>query len=495
MNRNRKVIISVIVATLITCGSYILINKKGFVSATEYQTGITEQLNQYLNNEPNLKGAIIGVSIRSATTGEILYDHLGDVRLRPASNMKLLTAAAALSVLGKDHSFQTEVHTDGTLKDNSLKGNLYLKGMGDPTLVKSDFDKMAKQLQQTGMRRIDGNLIGDDSWYDNVRYSIDLPWSDEQAYYGSQISALTASPDEDYDAGTVIIEISPGQDIGDQAMVTLVPKTGVVDLVNKTMTVSPEETRDITIERKHGTNTIILKGTVPISSNEVRDWIALWEPTNYAIDLFKQSLAAHGIQVTGQIKQGITPKTTSRLISHQSITLSELLIPFMKLSNNGHAETLVKEMGKVVTGIGSWKTGLEVLEGELDKFTVNTETIFLRDGSGMSHVTLIPANEISNLLYHIQNENWFPDYLNSLPVAGVSERMVGGSLRYRMVNSLAKEKARAKTGTLTTVSSLSGYIEPKSGENLIFSVIINNIRDESKAKEIEDKICGILANY
>lgn len=448
------------------------------------------KLNQYIKSETKLAGAIIGMSVRNANTGEKWYDHMGEIRLRPASNMKLLTAAVALSVLGEDYTFATEILTDGPLNGEQLDGNLYIKGKGDPTLLPSDFSQFVRQLRALGVKGITGDIIGDDTWYDAIRLSPDMIWSDEHFYYGSQVSALTASPNEDYDAGSIIVEAVPGLEIGDLAKVNISPKTNHVKIINTAITVADDREADITIERVHGGNKIIVKGTIPVGTVPVEAYIAVWEPTGYALDLFQQALKDNGISWEGKVLSGETPANTKVLVYKKSIPLSELLIPFMKLSNNGHGEILVKEMGKVMRGEGSWAKGLEVLEEVISKYGMNKDTIFIRDGSGISHANLIPPNEISRLLFAIQNEDWFPAFKRALPVAGHTDRIIGGTLSERMKDT----NIQAKTGTIYSVSTLSGYLTTKGGKKLIISIMINNLLDEEEGKVIEDKIVEVLVN-
>jgi serine-type D-Ala-D-Ala carboxypeptidase/endopeptidase (penicillin-binding protein 4) len=452
-----------------------------------------QEIQRILEQSPGLAGALTGISIRSAETGEMIYERGSQTRLRPASNLKLLTAAAALETLGEDHTFQTELYIKGVQVGHVLQGNVYLKGKGDPTLLEKDFDELAASLKQRQVKFVHGDLIGDDSWYDDVRYSQDLVWGDEQEYYGAAVSALTASPNEDYDTGTIIVELAPGEKAGKRATVKLEPETDYVKVINKTKTVSADANNKIEIERSHGTQVITVTGTIPEDAGVTKEWVSVEDPTEYALSLFEKSMKKYGIKVLGKRKKGKTPVGAHMIATHQSMKLSQLLIPFMKLSNNSHAEVLVKEMGKEADGEGSWKDGLKVARNQLKSMGLDMQTIMMRDGSGISQVNMIPANEITKLLYAIQEKMWFPAYLNALPIAGNENRMVGGTLRKRMKGTLAAGNVRAKTGTISGTSSLSGYVTTKRGEKIIFSIILNNFVEEKGITAIQDKIAVMLA--
>ncbi|AXI11010.1 D-alanyl-D-alanine carboxypeptidase/D-alanyl-D-alanine-endopeptidase [Oceanobacillus sp. 143] len=465
------------------------------VSEIEEPQTLAEKMAVILLDE-SLDGASVGISVRKAETGEEIYAHQGDLRLHPASNMKILTAAASLETLGPNYRFATEFVTNGKIKGKVLKGNLYIRGKGDPTLLKADLDQVASELKKQGINQINGNLIGDDQWYDSIRLSQDLNWSDESFYTGAQVSALTLSPNADYDAGTVIVEVIPGTKHGEQAQVALTPKTNYVTIVNKTEMVSANEAKDLSIEREHGTNNIIVEGKIPVNGTNSREWIAVWEPTEYVLNIFKQSLEQQGIKFAGnsEVQTGVAPENATVLTSVKSIPLNELLLPFMKLSNNGIGETLTKELGQVSRGEGSWDKGLEVIGETAAALGVNPDTVQFRDGSGMSHKTLIPASELTKLLYQVQQKEWFADFELSLPVAGMQERLVGGTLRHRMKEGPAKGNVIAKTGSLTGVSSLAGYVTTSDGEKLIFSIVANNFLSNS-VTSIEDAIATMLATH
>src|SRR5699024_9460600 len=154
--------------------------------------------------------------------------------------------------------------------------NLYLKGKGDPTLLKEDLDDFAESLKDKGIETINGDLIGDDTWFDDAKFPVDMPWSDESGYYGAPISALTMSPNEDYDTGTVIVEVSPGEGVGDAPEVTTDPVTDNVTIVNNAKTVDKDASSSISVERQHGSNEIVVEGNMPLEANTSRSWNTVW---------------------------------------------------------------------------------------------------------------------------------------------------------------------------------------------------------------------------
>ena len=195
--------------------------------------GLEEQIKNVLEDF-RLQGTTTAISIRNANDGKILYTNLGDTRVHPASLMKLFTGVAALETLGLDHTFKTELYTDGAVKNGELEGNLYLRGKGDPTLTKDDLITFANELKEKGIHTITGNLLGDDTWYDDDRLSQDLNWSDEQYYTGAQVSGLTLSPNDDFDAGTVIVDVYPAAKAGEAGTIRMVPENSYLKIVNKT---------------------------------------------------------------------------------------------------------------------------------------------------------------------------------------------------------------------------------------------------------------------
>lgn len=311
---------------------------------------LTQDLNQILADS-RLTIAQAGVVVKSATTGEELYANNSGKLLLPASNTKLFTSAAAVDTLGLDYRFPTTVLSGGRTAGSVLAGDLVLRGTGDPTMLAEDYDALAAAVAAKGIKLVTGKLVTDDTWFDAVRLGTDWAWDDETAYYAAQISALTASPDRDYDAGSVIVSVAAD---GDKVKVTTTPETDYLKIVNRA-TVGAET--DVLIERQHATNTVVITGTV---ADPYDEWVAVDDPTRYVASLFRKALVKHGVRVLGPTTTAPAPGGAAELAKHESMPLSELLVPFLKLSNNMHAEILTKAMGRKTSGQGTWSAGLKV---------------------------------------------------------------------------------------------------------------------------------------
>ncbi|TQR20419.1 D-alanyl-D-alanine carboxypeptidase/D-alanyl-D-alanine-endopeptidase [Psychrobacillus vulpis] len=471
---------------------FIPVAENSTVEASSSYSGLKNSVNSIMS-DIRMQNATSSIMIRKASTGEVIYQYYPDRSITPASSLKLLTGAAALDTLGENYRFTTAVLTDGKVKNGTLNGNLYLRGQGDPTLLKSHFDNFADGLVKQGVKRVTGNLIGDDTWYDAVRLSAGILEEDEPYYYAAPISALTFSPNGDFDAGSVIVEATPSAN-GKVTKVTLTPATNVLQVVNQSKTVPKGNKNTLKITRQVGTNKVIITGNSPIGTSGKKEWISVTDPTLYALDVFKKSLGEKGITFSTYSKfiQGKTPKNAHALVSRKSMPLKDLIIPFMKLSNNTHAEMLAKEMGKVKYGKGSWDAGLKVMREFVDSNGLDIAKWKFEDASGISYSNKITSSQLSQLLYVVRKEPWYNTYMNSLPIAGVSDRFIGGTLRNRLNTAPAKGNIMAKTGSLEHIRSLAGYAKTKDGETLIFTILTENAK--TSTIPVIDQIATAITN-
>ncbi|MEV0495269.1 D-alanyl-D-alanine carboxypeptidase/D-alanyl-D-alanine endopeptidase [Streptomyces atratus] len=456
--------------------------------------GLSDTLDHILS-DARLDGAQVGVVVSDAQTGQTLYQRNGDRRLVPASSTKLLTSAAAMALLGPDYRFSTDVFADGSRHGSVLQGDLYLRGTGDPTMLAKDYDRLAAAVADTGIHQVTGRLIADDTRFDSSRLGASWAADDESAYYSSQISPLTVAPDTDYDAGTVSLTVTPGSAPGDAPAVKVTPPNDYVRVNNSAATVAAGESRAITVDRLHGSNTIVVSGKIPVESTPATSWISVWEPTGYAAAVFADALAAHGVKVTGGPVLGkAVPQGATMLASHPSMPLKDLLTPFLKLSNNNHAEVLVKTIGYEVKGSGTWSAGLSASADYLRTLGVDPTVLRQVDGSGLSRMDMVSTKQFTELLAAVRQQPWFQDWYDALPIACVSDRMTGGTLRSRMCGTTAAGNLHGKTGSLTGVSGLSGYVTDADGRELAFSFVSNNYV-ASSVKSIEDAVGAALAAY
>jgi D-alanyl-D-alanine carboxypeptidase/D-alanyl-D-alanine-endopeptidase (penicillin-binding protein 4) len=492
----KHVVVSLSAVSLVTAFNVVpsvLTSADSLAEVDPAVADLADDIDQILA-DPRMDGSQAAVLVTDADTGEVLYDHNSENRLMPASNQKMFTAAAALDILGPEHAWTTTVEATAAPRGSVLRGDLYLRGGGDATMLEEDLQSLARQIADAGIRTVTGDLVADDRYFDDVRLGPDWNWDDEPFYYAAQVSGLNLAPDTDYDAGTVIVRINAGENIGDPGVITVTPETDYVTIVNQTETTEPGTGRSLSVTRQHGSNDIVVRGRIAPDGGTGTAWSSVWEPTGYVADVFANALADAGVRLIGDVRVGTAPAGATVLAEHTSMTLAEMLIPFMKLSNNGHAEVLVKTIGREVSGSGTWSAGIAAIRSQVDGFDVDVSQLVQRDGSGLSRRNFVAPAEISALLDGVQDKAWFEEFYTSLPVAGVSDRFVGGTLRSRMVGTPAEGNAAAKTGSLTGATALSGYVTTADGDDLIFSIVMNNYLS-AKPADLEDAIVVRLASH
>jgi len=430
--------------------------------------------------------ALAAVRVVSPASGKVLYERNADLSMNPASNMKLFTSAAAMAKLGPDYRFTTRVLAERKPADDGvLAGDLVLQGGGDPVLETPQLVKLADALQAQGLRRVTGSLRADDYHFDAERLGIAWNSDDEPFYYSAQISALGLN------RNVIKLDLAPGRAPGDPVSVNLKPVDGYVTVECTATTAAEGAKPSIQVSRRRAQNVVLITGSLPVGGKTVTDEeVTMEEPELYTAHVFRKLLADRGIRVEGEIKRQPAPTDAVELASNQSIPLSEILPLLNKPSDNLIAEMLLKEVGYAGKKSGDAGAGSEVVEGWLKEIGIDVGGIRINDGSGLSRMDLVTSRAVSDLLLWIDRQPWRDAYVRSLPLAGVD-----GTLRSRLKGTPAEKNLSAKTGSLAHVTALGGYITSRSGERLVFSVLINNFPGSVArgAKPIEDRIALALA--
>jgi len=449
-------------------------------------------------NDPNFVGANWGVVIRSLETGEYLYKRNENKLFMPASSLKLFTTISGLEILGKDYRFKTNVYLNGTLDGSILQGDIIVQGFGDPTI--SDrfyngdlfyvFNQWADSLTKLGIDEINGNLIGDDDAFDDNGLGPGWAWDDESFWYSAPTGALSFSDN------CVGISVRPSQN-GLPAMISVLPESKYVTILNKVNTVEPNIESDLNVYRERGTNIITVYGRISENSEEKKLYATINNPTQFMMVVLKDVLQQKGIKVTGYAadidEELIDPDYTGmvKLLTYYSPQLSEILKVINKNSHNFYAEQLLKVIGFEKEGFGSIENGIRVIKNFFGDIGINPEMMIMVDGSGLSRLNLITPNQMTDLLTYIFNKDNFKVFYESLPVAGVD-----GTLGRRMRKSKAENNVRAKTGYISGVRSLCGYVYSADNEPLTFSIFVNNyIVPSALADNLQDLVCLRLANF
>ncbi len=449
-------------------------------------------------NDPNFNNANWGVVIQSLETGEYFYKRNEEKLFMPASNQKLFTTAAGLYLLSPEYKFRTDIYTTGELDGTILKGDLIVRGGGDPTIsgrfynndLLKVFNDWADSLLAYGIDEINGNIIGDDSAFDNVTLGSGWAWDYETYWYAAPISAIS------FNDNCIDITIAPGEP-GKIASIVLSPNTRYVTVVNNIITGHKDSIENISFIRERGTNIIYLSGSIPEFGESRKIYVTVNNPAQFAMVVFKEILERKGIIIHGYAVDidDITVEkdylTSIPVLQHFSTPLTNIIKVINKNSQNLFAELLLKTIGYEKSGFGTIQNGVTALKELLAEMGINPENLIIADGSGLSRLNLVTPKQITTLLSYIYRSNYFIPFFNSLPIAGID-----GSLGTRMKKNRVENNARAKTGYIGGVRSLSGYIYTGDYEPVAFSMIVNNFTVPLKlADNIQDLVCLRLANF
>ncbi|MCF8240274.1 MAG: D-alanyl-D-alanine carboxypeptidase/D-alanyl-D-alanine-endopeptidase [Melioribacteraceae bacterium] len=448
-------------------------------------------------NDPNFANAFWGVYIKSLKTGEVLYKVNSDKLFIPASTIKIFTTSAALLLLGPDFQYKTTLLTEGKIKNGILKGNLIVRGSGDPTIsnrfyggsLTSVFERWADSLKMHGIRKIDGDIIGDDNAFDDLGLARGWSWDLESYWYMAPASALS------FNDNLISITVKPTEP-NMPAKVTAEPAVGGFNIVNKVLT-STDNKSEIEAFRKRGTNIISLQGNISNTDEMFQTYVTVKDPTEYTVSILKEVLIENGIEVVGtsydldNVTGEINYENTIPIFNHKSVMLIEIIKDINKNSNNFYAEQLIKTLGLELYNYGSVENGVNACKDLFYLMGINAENLVIADGSGLSKLNLITPKQIVNALTYIYKSDQFEEFYNSLPIAGVD-----GSLALRMKKSAATNNVRAKPGYSNNVRALAGYLRTADNEPLVFAILLNNfLVPSSLANYIHDSICQRLANF
>ncbi|MEO9236874.1 MAG: D-alanyl-D-alanine carboxypeptidase/D-alanyl-D-alanine-endopeptidase, partial [Jatrophihabitantaceae bacterium] len=489
--RTRQLLSGAIALALLAAG-WALAAPASPAGRTAQPATLAGQLDAILSDS-RLSGAEAGLTVRDADNGQLLYDANGNERLLPASNAKVFSSVAAMDLLGPGYRFRTAVLRSGRLLGHTLLGELYLKGYGDPTSTAADYDALAAQVAATGVRFVDGALVADDSYFDADRLAPFWSWDDEPYYYSAQTSALDIAPDDIGDTGTILINVLPAAQPGERPTVNVIPANHYVRIANTATTGAAGSARTIQAVREHGRNVVDVTGSIPAGSSSYASQPTVDQPTGLAAEVFAQALARHGVRLRpGPIRYQASPATAVPVAEHQSAPLQQLLIPFLKLSNNMMAEALTKAIGQQVAGQGSWAAGTAAILSDAAASGVGAATLQLFDGSGLGRADYLTTDQLTSLLLAVRTKPWFAAWYDALPIAGNPAQLVGGTLRNRLTGTPAANNLHGKTGSMTGVSALSGYLTDAGGHHLVFSMISNNFVTGG-ISHLEDAVALTLA--
>ena len=451
-------------------------------------------------NESHAQKAYWGILVVDRDSGETLYELNADRFFTPASNAKIFTTSLALATLGPNFRFRTTLETAGKISaDGHLAGDVTLVGRGDPDLSNRKFPyagkverdgpvekilaEMADEAAAKGLKEIDGDMVADDSYYPYDPYPAGWSMGDIFFTFGSPIGAIALNDN------CISVTVIPGAKVGDAASI-LVEPAAAADTFARSMTTSEALAKpEIGVVRQPGPGFLLLHGSIPLGHAPIKLELAMPDPSATAGLALKQIFESRGIRVTGTVRVHHAPPpeiypdapvvvgplpapadpNATVLAEHLSLPLIESVRLTNKVSQNLHAELLLRAVAHEKKGFGVTDAGLWVEQDFLKSIGVADGDVVLSDGSGLARDDLITPRATVQLLRFDEKQPWGADYISTFPVAGVD-----GTLDSRMLGTAAAGHIFAKTGGLDHVRALSGFATTTGGEHLVFSMFGNN---------------------
>jgi D-alanyl-D-alanine carboxypeptidase/D-alanyl-D-alanine-endopeptidase (penicillin-binding protein 4) len=472
-------------------------------------TDLSSRLDHIIDTSGALSHAFVGMRVVRIGDGRVLYARNSERLFVPASNMKLFTTALALSKLGAEYRLATQIGADVPVDaEGTLAGDLELLGGGDPSLSGREYpyrshaapgatyslhamDELADQLAGRGLKRIEGNIVGDDSRY--VWEPQPGPWSSDSATreYGAPVSALMVNDN------TFVLTLRPGARTGDSARIALTPPFENFAIDNHVVT-SERGERKIELYRSASGRELHLWGAIPRGDAGSTQELAIGDPALYAAEILRDALLRRGISIRGDAvarhrfpdETGVAPpKLKVVLAERRSPQLFDLLQVVDKVSQNLHAEILLREVAIASGRAGSREAGLAAMDEFLAGAGITRDEYQFTDGSGLSRAALVSPTAIGKLLVHMHETPQREDWLNLLPIGGED-----GTLGSRFAGHPEARAIRAKTGTLDHVKALSGYADTIANGRVAFSLLVNNFEEPGAGviKTMDDLVLVLL---
>ncbi|ELS02853.1 D-alanyl-D-alanine carboxypeptidase, serine-type, PBP4 family [Xenococcus sp. PCC 7305] len=430
-------------------------------------------------NRPEFRRSRWGIVIQDLDSECILYSVDAEKYFIPASNAKLLTTAAALLELGADFRITTPILSTG---EAPFLESLIVQGQGDPSISTENLEDIAQQLQSLGITQIEKLLI-DDSYFNNFQLNPTWEWLDIHSYYGTAVNSLILNEN------TFTLTVIP-QGIGEPVTLSLSDEIAAQQwqVFNEAVTTTADQVYNIELDGVLGKPILKILGGIPVDHGaDVWD-LAILDPANYFLETFRQLLSQSGIRVSSaevisQERQNSEAKLLTQIVSPP---LPILLAEINQNSNNLYAEALLKILGKQVNA----DNDTEAVKLSLTQLGIDSEHYILKDGSGLSRHNLITPELLIKLLSEISKMPEGQIYQESLAIAHAN-----GTLKNRFQNSPKPLTLQGKTGTLTGVSTLSGYLKTKTGARIVFSILVNNADQKNRiSRQAIDEIILLIQN-